>query len=154
MVLIAASLNVSLSLTLSMLIHERAVTTSYLPLRASAGDIVLFNGSLVHAGAGYIGEVHMRMHFYTSNTEHRRKWHVANKTELVQRNEQYINQILLSLATFLCFALRALPLTSCVCVYFVFGCMILYNPAFVETECQVLLQEFVLTSFTQSHPSP
>jgi hypothetical protein len=61
-----------------------------LTLELDAGDIVLFNGALVHAGAGYVGEegeVHMRVHFYTSSTEHRRIWHVANKTELVQCNE-------------------------------------------------------------------
>jgi ectoine hydroxylase-related dioxygenase (phytanoyl-CoA dioxygenase family) len=56
-------------------------------LERNAGDIVLFNGALVHAGAGYVGEVYMRVHFYTSSTEHWRIWHVANKTELVQCNE-------------------------------------------------------------------
>jgi hypothetical protein len=55
----------------------------------NAGDIVLFNGALVHAGAGYAaaddteGEVHFRVHFYTCSTEHRRVWHVSNTTELV-----------------------------------------------------------------------
>jgi hypothetical protein len=56
-------------------------------IQLKAGDIVLFNGAAVHAGAGYVGvegEVHIRIHFYTCSTEHRRIWHVSNKTELVQ----------------------------------------------------------------------
>jgi ectoine hydroxylase-related dioxygenase (phytanoyl-CoA dioxygenase family) len=55
----------------------------------NAGDLVLFNGALVHAGAGYAaaadneGEWHFRVHFYTRSSEHRRVWHVSNATELV-----------------------------------------------------------------------
>eukprot|EP00953_Heterococcus_sp_UTEX-ZZ885_P000697 894-Heterococcus_DN1.PRE.1 len=54
----------------------------------NAGDIVLFNGALVHAGTGYAAahdndeELHFRVHFYTCSTEHRRVWHVSNATEL------------------------------------------------------------------------
>jgi hypothetical protein len=55
-------------------------------INLNAGDIVLFNGAAVHAGAGYIGtdgDVHLRIHFYTCSIEHKRVWHVSNKTELV-----------------------------------------------------------------------
>jgi hypothetical protein len=54
----------------------------------NAGDIVLINGALVHAGAGYAaahgeGELHFRVHFYTCSSEHRCVWLVSNATELV-----------------------------------------------------------------------
>ena len=55
-------------------------------IELDAGDIVLFNGAAVHAGAGYAGaegDVHIRIHFYTCSTEHKRIWHVNNKTELI-----------------------------------------------------------------------
>jgi hypothetical protein len=55
-------------------------------IELDAGDIVLFNGAAVHAGAGYAGaegDVHIRVHFYTCSTEHKRVWHVNNKIELV-----------------------------------------------------------------------
>jgi ectoine hydroxylase-related dioxygenase (phytanoyl-CoA dioxygenase family) len=63
-------------------------TADMITVDLNAGDIVLFNGALVHAGAGYAaadgeGELHFRVHFYTCSTEHRRVWHVSNATELV-----------------------------------------------------------------------
>ena len=52
-----------------------------------AGDIVLFNGTLVHAGAAYTdkgNEVHLRINFYTNSTGHNCNWHVNNTTEIAQ----------------------------------------------------------------------
>jgi hypothetical protein len=67
---------------------EEVSTADMITVNLNAGDILLFNGALVHAGAGYAaadneGELHFRVHFYTCSTEQRRVWHVSNATELV-----------------------------------------------------------------------
>lgn len=56
-------------------------------VRLNAGDIILFHGALIHAGAGYEGddgEYHLRLHFYTQTAHGRDAWPVVNKTELVR----------------------------------------------------------------------
>ena len=47
------------------------------------GDILLFNGALVHAGAGYT-ETHLRLHCYTQSTQSRQVWPVGNETGRVE----------------------------------------------------------------------
>ncbi|KAG5187885.1 hypothetical protein JKP88DRAFT_347881 [Tribonema minus] len=56
-------------------------------IRLNAGDIVLFHGALVHAGAGYVGKpgtYHLRVHFYTQSAHGRSAWTIFNETEELQ----------------------------------------------------------------------
>ncbi|KAG5176820.1 hypothetical protein JKP88DRAFT_227325 [Tribonema minus] len=49
-------------------------------VRLDAGDIILFHGALIHAGAGYEGddgEYHLRLHFYTQTAHGREAWPVV-----------------------------------------------------------------------------
>eukprot|EP00953_Heterococcus_sp_UTEX-ZZ885_P039053 20034-Heterococcus_DN1.PRE.2 len=67
---------------------EEVSTADMITVNLNAGDILLFNGAVVHAGAGYAaadneGELHFRVHFYTCSTEQRRVWHVSNATASV-----------------------------------------------------------------------